>query len=99
LASTGESIISTPHSDERLVVKASEVVLDPEGTAVMECGYRRGVHYGLAFAIEIAESSGSLHQAIRRLTDAEALAGDLRYHRKDQGGEEYSLGLVFGSAM
>jgi hypothetical protein len=69
-----------------LVVRASELVLDPEGMAAMEGGYRRGVHHGLAFAIEIVESSGSLQRAIERLAAAEALAGELRHSRQDEGG-------------
>jgi hypothetical protein len=91
--------MSTPRSGERLVVRADEVVTDPEGMEAVEASYRRAVQQTLAFAVEVAESSGSLHQAIRRLAAAEALAADLRHHRKDQGGEEYFLGLVFGSAM
>jgi hypothetical protein len=77
--------MSTPQSDERLVVRASEVVTDPKGMEAMEGGYRRGVHHGLAFAIQIVESSGSLQRAIENLAKAEHLAGDLRYYRKDEG--------------
>jgi hypothetical protein len=50
-----------------------------------EASYRRSCQQSLGFAYDLVERSGSVREALHILGRAEAIAGELRRTRRDQG--------------
>jgi hypothetical protein len=74
-----------PKKTSRLTISAGDFVVDPEQRRAVEAAYRRGVHQAIAFPGDLADQAKTLGEAQCILAQAENMAGELRYGRKNEG--------------